>query len=143
MTRDDETIGSVLLDVPAGLKYLNIVGACVGELLAHVDGLADPLTTVYQLQLAVHEVCANSVEHAYAGRADARVRLEMAVRGHPRQFEAEVRDDGLPFEGSPGASLEGAPRDRGYGLHLVRELVDELHYERSGDGNRWRLVKLL
>jgi serine/threonine-protein kinase RsbW len=133
----------VLLTVPATMRHLNIVGAAIAELLAREPGLTEPAADSYNTQLAVQEICANIVEHAYAG-APGRITITLSVVAHPHRLVMELSDTGRPFD----PELVAAPdldevHEGGYGLFLARELLDELSYETHGGHNRWRLVKHL
>ena len=131
----------VKLDVPARHKYLNILGACLSALLERVEGLRDRDTLIYNVELAVHETCSNIVEHAYAG-ASGRIAVDITLKQDPRQLVVDVRDTGRPFDLSQvkEPAFEQT-QTRGYGLFLIRSLVDEVTYRPQAGDNHWRLVK--
>jgi PAS domain S-box-containing protein len=96
----------------------------------------------YELELAASEIVTNVVEHAYRelpGELRGQVQLEqdgMAV---------DLYDDGLPFDlaALPARDTRQA-RERGYGVHIARQLLDEISYTPgTAQGNHWRLVKRL
>lgn len=133
----------IRLDLPATHKYLNLLSACIGEMLSRLDDLSEIESTIYNVQLAVHECCANIVDHAYdevAGRIIATLTLTDA----PRRLVVELHDNGRAFEPEnvPPPTL-GEPQIRGYGLFLMKELLDEVDYDAQPGDNRWRLVKQL
>jgi serine/threonine-protein kinase RsbW len=137
---------SVRLDLPASVKYLNILGGCLAEMLARVEGLpqASLLKHTYAVQLAVHETCVNIVEHAYAGIPAGRIGVTLSLVDRPRQILVETCDHGATFDPAAVAPPDLAEaRDGGYGLFLVRQLMDEVSYESRPAENRWRLVKYL
>ena len=70
---------TIRLDFPATHKYLNVLGACIHELLARVEGLAEPVVVSYNIQLAVHEACTNIVDHAYAGMPAGRLNITLTL----------------------------------------------------------------
>jgi serine/threonine-protein kinase RsbW len=133
----------IRLDVPATHKYLNLLSACVGEMLSRMDDLPELQTTIYNMQLAVQECCANIVDHAYK-ETDGRITATLMLIDQPRRLVVELHDNGRPFEPEivPQPSLD-EPQIRGYGLFLMRELLDEVDYFPQPGDNRWRLVKLL
>jgi anti-sigma regulatory factor (Ser/Thr protein kinase) len=93
------------------------------------------------IQLAVHEALQNIIRHAYDGRADALLEIQVI----PREGSLEVRllDEGKPFDVSNVPYLEpGEIRIGGRGVYLMRRLVDELASEtRCPKGNILRLIK--
>jgi serine/threonine-protein kinase RsbW len=133
----------VQLALPATHRYLNIVGAVVAELLAREDGLAEPQVVSYNVQLALQEICANIVDHAYDGEG-GRLEVAMSVVATPWRLVVELSDTGRSFDPSdaPEPDLE-APQEGGYGLFLARALMDEVSYAASAERNCWRLVKQL
>ena len=62
----------ICLELPGTAKYLNVLTACIGEMLGRVEGLVEADQTIYNIQLAVHEGCTNIVDHAY-GAAGGRI----------------------------------------------------------------------
>ncbi len=83
----------VRLDLPATHRYLNVLGACVVQMLAQVEGLDEPEELSYSVQLAVQEACANIVDHAYAGEA-GRIEIVLTLVHGPRRLVIELHDTG-------------------------------------------------
>jgi serine/threonine-protein kinase RsbW len=132
------------LDLPATHKYLNLLGACVVEMLSRLDDANDLETTIYNIQLAVQECCANIVDHAYAGTEAGRIAATLMLTVAPRQFVVELHDQGQSFEPALARKpILGEPQVRGYGLFLMHGLLDEVDYQPQPGNNRWRLVKQL
>jgi anti-sigma regulatory factor (Ser/Thr protein kinase) len=135
---------TIHIELPASLKYLGVLSACVTEILARVEHVADRPRLVASVQLAVQEIGANVVKHAYAGRADGRIAGAFTLTAEPRSLVVELYDTGRSFDPAavPAPDL-AAVAEGGYGLFLVRNLMDEAHYQAEARGNRWRLVKRL
>jgi serine/threonine-protein kinase RsbW len=135
---------TIRLDVPASYKYLHLLAPCLAEMLVRFEDLAEREVTVYNLQLALHEVCTNIVEHAYAGTSGGRVLVSLTLHEQARCLVIEVQDSGSSFaiESVAEPDLEQA-QEGGYGLFLVRSLMDEVTYTPGGPQNIWRLVKQL
>ena len=133
----------IRLQLPANFKYLNVLGACVGAMLDRVEDLADREIVAYNVELALHETCTNIVAHAYAGRS-GRIDVELHLEEPPRRLVIDLKDNGLSFDldATPPPNLDEA-QVNGYGLFLVRELMDEVSYHPGTDENRWHLVKYL
>jgi serine phosphatase RsbU (regulator of sigma subunit)/anti-sigma regulatory factor (Ser/Thr protein kinase) len=121
-------------------------GRAVDLVRSEVDGL-DWLQQEMRRRLrddfatAVAEVIANQAEHAFA-RQGGRLQGRLVMRRNA--LEADLYDSGLPFQGMAGMPLEVDPSDppiRGYGLQLVRGLVDVFEYRRlDGSRNHWHLA---
>jgi serine/threonine-protein kinase RsbW len=133
----------VHIDLPASLKFLNLIGACVRSVLEHECDLPDRECFIYQVELAVHEACANIIEHAYAG-ASGRVKLQLTIEEQPRRLIVDIFDTGIPFDPARLEKLEiGEPKSRGYGLYLIHQLMDKVTYLGEPGRNHWCLEKNL
>lgn len=92
------------------------------------------------LELAVTEVCTNIARHGYGDTAG---HIEVHVASEAGAVRVTILDRAPPFSPSrmvlpPAAALA----EGGYGLGLVRSVVDEVHVEpMAGGGNRTVLVK--
>lgn len=88
----------------------------------------------FEINLALEELTTNAVGHGCASRVDVRLRLDGA------ELEAEIVDDGTPFDPCAAAPPDfsgdiAARKVGGIGIHLVRNLVRDLAYERRGSRN--------
>lgn len=122
--------------IPATLAALPELG---GHTKAFVMacGRGDRESTAASLELAVHEIAVNIVRHAYEGRPGwihARFLLD-----HD-DLVVTLSDGGRSF--SPADAVDPdlhQASEGGYGLFLVRQLVDRLSYTRAGGRNQWQL----
>jgi len=117
---------------------VELVAARALEQLA--ENLAIDAVVTGRLKVAVVEACINAFEHA--GTADGRVRLVFSVSGGRLLIRVENRGRPLAALPSPAAAGREA-RGRGWGLTLIRELVDEVALEPREDGVSLLMVKHL
>jgi sigma-B regulation protein RsbU (phosphoserine phosphatase) len=101
---------------------------------------------VTDMHVALDEVLANIIGHAYADREAHEIRVALEVS--PQALEATVEDDGRPFDPLTVATPDrSAPlrsrRVGGLGIHFVRNLMTGVAYSRVGDKNRIVLTKSL
>ncbi len=91
---------------------------------------------------AVDELASNSMRHAYGMGIPGAIRVELSQERS--QVRLMLEDDGRPFRGTVGRSLDlarGADvQQGGLGLALTFRLVNELRYERIASANRWTVV---
>jgi serine/threonine-protein kinase RsbW len=90
-----------------------------------------------KIELAVHEICINIVEHAYHHTAG---RIVLEIGSSSGSIDITVTDNGAGFD--PAVILEPDPNNptvRGYGLMITRQLTSSLTYSHSPTGNRWNL----
>lgn len=148
---------TVNLDIPARHDALALLGTAVSAFVALVGG--DEMLA-YGVQLAVHEACANVIDHAYAAQNGAENRVRVCLTGEPGQVVAELADTGqarqlaqLPGEWEAVNEAAGTAyylrsiaepdleQDRGRGLYLMRQLLDEVVFLPGGAQNIWRLTR--
>jgi serine/threonine-protein kinase RsbW len=136
----------IRLDLPARYTYLHILSDCIADMLRQIDDIEDQEMLTYNMQLAAHEACTNIVGHAYAGTNSAsdRIIIALSLLPQPRRLQIELRDTGKPFDPEvvPVPSLEQA-QVHGYGLFLMRNLMDTVTYKSQVGDNYWCLVKNL
>ena len=101
-------------------------------------------SAIYDLQLAVDEACANSVEHGYGGEGG---KIEISIEPTNDGVQVIVRDWGHVFDpaavSSPNVSapLEQRPLG-GLGLFLMQQVMDEVRFEFDAEkGNTLTMVK--
>ena len=127
----------IRLDMPINTKYLGVLGACIREMLSQVE-VSDREMTVYGIQLAAHEGCINVIEHAYAGDG-GRVVITLSLLAQPTRFVCEIWDMGARSFDPTTVSESDEESERGRGLALVRQLMDEVVY-RSRGGSVWQSI---
>jgi serine/threonine-protein kinase RsbW len=89
------------------------------------------------IELAVHELAANSVAHAYADDC------KLVLTGSLEQDRLVVclEDGGDEFSPDPTAVADpDHPQVGGYGLLIIDALASSVDYERDGDTNRWTVA---
>jgi PAS domain S-box-containing protein len=110
---------------------------------AFLADLRAPVEVSSEILLAVGEAAGNAYRHGKRseGRSEIRVRCEY---DRP-DFEVVVADDGPGFDPSEVAA-RGTPdplAQGGRGLFLMRELMDSVSVDTSGDGTTVRLLRSL
>jgi len=93
--------------------------------------------TCRSLTLVLEELLVNVVKYGYRGRMGPVV-LSLTVQND--RLVGEIVDEGAPFDptAAPEPDIKSALEERpvgGLGIHLVRNMVDELRYERDGGRN--------
>lgn len=132
------------LNLPATNKYLNVIGACLDAYMARIEDVVEPRVTAYNIQLAVNEIVANIIAHAYTEAAGGRIDMVVRLISNPRRLLIDLFDTGVAFD--PTTAAEPDLEDvqiHGYGLFLAHNLLDDVTYIRQSDGNNWHLIKYL
>ncbi len=99
----------------------------------------------YAIDLAVDEACSNVIDHAYGGDEQGEIRINLELDEHGMRLS--IQDDGAPFD--PDCVVEPdltSPLEtrceRGLGVYLIRNLMDEVTYDFSSPGiNQVTMIK--
>lgn len=113
------------------------------EVAAFGAGLA--AETVHACTLALEEVVTNVIRHGYDDGQEHPIEVTLSA-DFSGAVRLVVRDQGKPFNPLDAPVPDtSAPLDRrpagGLGIHLVRHVMDEIRYERSGDCNVLTMTK--
>ena len=116
---------------------------------AFAEANAVPAGVRRSLNVALDELLHNTIVHGFAGRqGGGGGAVTIAVELLPDRLMVTLTDDGQPFNplvtAAPDTarSVEERPVG-GLGIHLVRQLMDEVDYHRRGGRNVVVLVKRL
>ena len=145
---DDHSVGATEVDVmhfsfPAQLEQLEHVGERIRQFLSGVQNLSEPEVTNYNIELALQEICVNIVKHAYANQG-GQIGMTARLVEQPLRLILTLSDQGVGFDPDVVAEPKlGELQEHGFGLFLVEQLMDEVEYQTTAEGNFWRLVKIL
>ncbi len=125
---------------PGGVEKVNAAFAGFAE--TH----ALPEAVRRSVSVALDELLANELSHGMAGRDACLVTVEVEL--DQERVTVTITDDGPPFDpfrqAAPDTTLSVDERPiGGLGIHLVRELMDEVSYQRRDEHNVVVLVKQL
>jgi serine/threonine-protein kinase RsbW len=124
--------------------------AAMGSLAEAVEAFVAehrlPAEAANALYVSVDEAVSNAIAYGYPEGAHGEIAVRL--RRRPGSVVLEVEDDGAPFD-----PLQAAPPDLtlplaerpigGLGIHLIRNLMDEMSYARRDGRNILKLVKNL
>ena len=132
---------------PADVKYLSDISHRVRTACHQLPFLpSNPNTDdfIYLIELAISEICTNIIKHAYAN-AGGTIHGQITVLNNGMQLD--FYDTGISFDPNSIPCPKSDPHlleEGGYGLHIVRQIMDVVAYEHDHEkGNHWRLLKLL
>jgi serine/threonine-protein kinase RsbW len=133
----------VSLTIPVAPEMEIVATAQADALGEYIDM---PRDKIDEVKLALVEACINAFEHAQA--EDNQVHITFRVggrRGAGEWLEIEVLDRGRGFDAAgiqpptPQKTFEDRRR-RGWGLHIIKSLMDEVEIA-SGDGGTRILMR--
>lgn len=129
------------LIIDADYEQLRIPGGILRELAGRA-GI--PEETISLCELVLQELLTNLVDHAYCGVSTGKISIHLQVE--PAKILIKTEDSGeaanLILENvsmpDPSELQEG-----GYGMAIIKSLMDEVSYRHENRKNIWLLVKKL
>ena len=145
---DDLTMLAIRYQIPAIVMRNDIQQ--IPTLAEWLDGLGIPDELNMPINLALEEAVSNVMLYAYPGRKDGKVFVEYmrCLTKDGERMVFTISDSGIPFDptATPEVDITLSAEERaigGLGIHLVKQLMDDIHYERKDDKNILMLVKKL
>ena len=94
--------------------------------------------TLKKLEVAAEEAVVNILHHSQA------TTIELALSHPTSAFCMQLSDDGIPFDPTGHIPQHDAVETRqvgGLGISLIRQIADEMRYERSDEKNHLTIIK--
>lgn len=132
-----------LVVIPMGDENELVAVSAVEQIARRYEFRAEAIN---QIKTAVIEACINAVEHSYS--PDRKIYQRFRVENDKLVVTISSRGV-VPANNPSGTGGEGNESDnasdarRGWGLKLIRTLMDEVEFERVDDGTSLRMVKYL
>ena len=136
MTRIETTIKNSIAEIARVVELI--------EELATVQNL--PAGTIWPLNVALDEILSNIISYGHEDGREHEIVVRVSLE-HGLMI-AEVEDDGRAFDplAAPPPAIDVPLEERGVGglgIHIVRNLMDEVTYNRIAGRNRLTLKRAL
>lgn len=102
---------------------------------------------VFQAQLSVEEIFTNIIEHGYKYAGSAKS-VDIVIEQHEDRLLITISDEAPPFDplSLPTPDIEQLMYERdggGWGVHFVRQVMDDVRYHYAQNRNHLTLEKNL
>jgi serine/threonine-protein kinase RsbW len=141
-----ENVHGVRITIDSVLEDTVLVGAAVHSICTrryHLEG-----TEASRVEVAVVEAVNNAVEHAYGSKPGNQVVVDIELGETSVVFRVQDRGQSIPSDKfRPREEPLFDPDDystlpeRGMGLFIMRQVMDEISYQSTDEGNELRLEK--
>lgn len=120
------------------------IGPATQTAEAWLDARQLPPNVSYLVSLAIEELVTNCIKYGYDD--DGKHTIDIVLSVSDQALTMRVVDDGHPFDPlaltTPDLSQDIEEREiGGLGIHLLKELSDDIQYERHDGTNRLTLIK--
>ena len=94
--------------------------------------------TIFEMNLALDELFTNIISYGFQDCQEHIIKVTITTEGD--QLQMRIEDDGVPFNPLESKTPEfqcGIEECKigGLGIHLIRKLMDDVHYKRVADKN--------
>ena len=123
-------MGDDAVTIPSRVECIDDARRWVTEHVRAAGVEGDP---VGEIELALTEALANVIQHGYDG--DPSREIVVSVETDERRLVVRIRDWGRPFDPETYVQRDlDDPGEGGYGVYLIRELMDDVTSEPQPDG---------
>ncbi len=137
----DQGHNSVELCIPSKFGFEKIVAECAVFMAREMN--FQP-SKIEDLNTAVTEACLNAIEHG--NKMDHNIQMHVTITPTKKTLVVEVRDNGMgilddSYEPDINKKINGQDKTRGWGLFLIKNLMDEVEIKSAPKkGNVLKMV---
>jgi len=129
------------LTIPSSTRFLEDVREFVAT---HATDANFSKMSVEKLKMAVDEACTNVIEHAYEGQSEQPIDISIIV--NKDKLTVLIRDKGRSFDRTDYEEPDlvqyaKSRKSGGFGVHIMKKLMDEVSYRTGGGVNECCLIK--
>lgn len=129
----------VTLNIPIH-PNMELVAAHTASIIAEIMDFEE--THIDEIQLAIIETCINAFEHSNS--EDSKVTVTYVLTDD--ELKLKITDHGVGFGAEQVKLLTGEARaramqKRGWGLEIIREMMDEVEIDSGDDGTTITMLK--
>jgi len=135
-----DTDKNIELHIPSVMGYEKIAMECAASMAKKMGFTED---RIQDLKTAVAEACLNAIEHG--NKLDTSTKVGITLTVEESRLQVSVKDEGKGINEVPTPSIEskikGDDKPRGWGIFLIKSLVNEVTFEsRPEGGNVTKMV---
>jgi len=124
---------NIELHIPSVMGYEKIAMECAASMAKKMGFTED---RIEDLKTAVAEACLNAIEHG--NKMDTSTKVGITLTAEESRLQVSVKDEGKGIGEVPTPGIEskikGEDRSRGWGIFLIKRLVNEVTFGRSPEG---------
>jgi serine/threonine-protein kinase RsbW len=136
MTSDN----NIELHIPSIMGFEKIAMECSASVAKKMGFTED---RIEDLKTAVAEACLNAIEHGNKMDTNTKVGITLTVEESKLQVSVKDQGKGIDQIVTPRIEdkIEGKDRSRGWGIFLIKSLMNEVSFEPSPEGGN--IIKMI
>ncbi len=126
------------IEIPGILDSLRVAAPFTDAVLHELPGMEDRDKLTHDLRLVSSEALTNALRHGE--RTGAQIKLAYTL--YSDKVVITITDHGIGFDPDTVElpDFEECP-EGGYGIYIMKTIMDEMRYEKTSDGNNLILTK--
>ncbi|MGI6295028.1 MAG: ATP-binding protein [Armatimonadota bacterium] len=131
---------AIEIRVPCKPEYVRTIRRTIAEFAGLIDM---PRQAIEEVEIAASEAASNVVRHAYSGMAKCGQPIRVKCAYKAGDLIIEIIDKGSGFAVPTGQQTHelDLSRDGGFGIMLIRCLMDKVSFSSQANGTRVRMAK--
>jgi len=131
---------NIELHIPSVMGYEKIAMDCAASMAKKMGFTED---RIEDLKTAVAEACLNAMEHGNKMDTSTKVGITLTVEESRLQVTVKDEGKGVGEIVSPSieSKIEGKDKTRGWGIYLIKSLMNEVKFEPSPEGGN--VIKMI
>ena len=127
------TDNKVELHIPSMMGFEKVAMECSASVAKRMGFTED---RIEDLKTAVAEACLNAIEHGNKLDTSTKVGITLTVEESKLQVSVKDQGKGMNKVSTPSieSKIEGEDKPRGWGIFLIKSLVNEVSFEASPEG---------
>ncbi|MGA1867366.1 MAG: ATP-binding protein [bacterium] len=133
---------TVQVSIPSKFGFEKIVAECALSVAKEMDFQFSKLE---DLKTAIIEACINAIEHG--NKLNQKIQVHVTITSMQNALIIEVKDSGhepidISYEPDIKKKIDGEEKPRGWGLFLIKKLMDEVEVHSSSESGNVLTFKL-
>lgn len=126
---------------------LELIDQMINPIISSLEEINVDNKKIYQVNLALEEILVNISKYAYSGN-EGIVDISFEITSDPKQLKVVIKDKGKDFNplAKEDPDLDASAEERkigGLGIYIVKNMVDDIKYQRLNNENILEFIKNL
>ena len=126
---------------------IELIDQMINPIISSLEEIKVDHKKIYQINLALEEILVNISKYAYPGN-EGIIDISFEISDNPKQLKVVIKDKGKDFNPleKEDPNLDASVEKRkigGLGIYIVKNMVDDIKYQRLNNENILEFIKNL
>ena len=126
---------------------IELIDQMINPIISSLEEIKVDHKKIYQINLALEEILVNISKYAYPGNEGV-IDISFEISDNPKQLKVVIKDKGKDFNPleKEDPDLDESVEKRkigGLGIYIVKNMVDDIKYQRLNNENILEFIKNL